>query len=1033
MDLYNLPMAPRKKTLSSAGPTQSSSANRVYFELLSEHLGVDSKGSWQQSKGTSPKRKLKRPGQRSGQSNKESKTEAGTKEKLPASSHSGATPPSSSKVFIPRSKLSSDEEELDSESGDEFDDADFEDVEIRPVAAPQISDSVTVTIRPTRKRKPKLRMVSNEERKLRRQIHLTHLVSMLAYGRMITKWINNTQLKLQYASQVPKNVYTELHPSLRNKDWSSTIKSRYFLDGLRHLMELWAKKFRITSSTGIFKMGWNEIENKAELDEIKKKNGTDLSKESLLYNLAHYSGNRDHGAQGFVTLLRSVQVHSRLVFSIQPPDFTIASFANKDEPSSESDLDEPKRKSTKKTKTPPKKSNVARIPKFSSPNNKSVLQKIINSHNRTHNVQEDRSYHLERLLKSNPYLSPYPVFWAEAWNPYAKKWIAVDPVNFRIIEDIFRVSKLEPPMSDQRNNLLYAIAFDKNGFVKDVTRRYAEHLNSRTRRKRITRDKSGYADFNRILDAFSSKKAPTQAELAEEEYFVQRNVKEGMPSNIGDFRNHPVYCIESQLRSNEILYPKEPCGYVSQKSGGRTVASIPVYPRKDVQELRSAKGWFHQGRLIKMGERNLRVKQKPKRKRYAGFSFKEDETNNQEDEEENIVRLYAFFQTELYKPEPVKNGIVPKNAYGNLDVYTDSMIPEGGALVTLKFAIQAAKLLGIDYSPAVVGFDFGRKSSSKPKVGGVVVAKEFEEAVLLVNDHLKEVDIERQKKQAANKALKAWNLVFAKLRIVERLNREHGVIESEAPDLSEESEDDSYQEPIGEGGFLPVDMNQDTLRRDDMARQKAKRDARKAQLDLERLSSSEDEDFGGGYLMEGNGGDRSDDGGDAAEGDEGGGFFVADKLVDEQRNDLNDFNETKDNNDESEDMEGGFILEENSPEIVTTNQEKPVVQSKERISEDIDDDYVYNPYEETRELETASTKQPSNEKTERDMVERTELDTNDTPMNESEEVQNDPDKSENDKPLRTSLSSSLSFREYEISAPHNESDEDYQFEYSDIE
>ena len=39
--------------------------------------------------------------------------------------------------------------------------------------------------------------------------------------------------------------------------------------------------------------------------------------------------------------------------------------------------------------------------------------------------------------------------------------------------------------------------------------------------------------------------------------------------------------------------------------------------------------------------------------------------------------LYAAHQVELYRPAPIENGIIPKNAYGNIDLFVDTMIPDG--------------------------------------------------------------------------------------------------------------------------------------------------------------------------------------------------------------------------------------------------------------------------------------------------------------------------------------------------------------------
>jgi len=39
--------------------------------------------------------------------------------------------------------------------------------------------------------------------------------------------------------------------------------------------------------------------------------------------------------------------------------------------------------------------------------------------------------------------------------------------------------------------------------------------------------------------------------------------------------------------------------------------------------------------------------------------------------------LYAEHQVELYLAPPIENGVIPKNGYGNIDLFVDSMLPLG--------------------------------------------------------------------------------------------------------------------------------------------------------------------------------------------------------------------------------------------------------------------------------------------------------------------------------------------------------------------
>ncbi|KAI9872953.1 MAG: hypothetical protein M1823_008037, partial [Watsoniomyces obsoletus] len=102
-----------------------------------------------------------------------------------------------------------------------------------------------------------------------------------------------------------------------------------------------------------------------------------------------------------------------------------------------------------------------------------------------------------------------------------------------------------------------------------------------------------------------------------------------------------------------------------------------------------------------------------------------------EDIESAGMALYADFQTELYIPPPVMNGGIPRNKFGNLDVYVESMIPAGAIHVRHPLAAKAAQVLGINFADAVTGFEFkGRQGTAV--VNGVVVSEDQRVAMVAV-------------------------------------------------------------------------------------------------------------------------------------------------------------------------------------------------------------------------------------------------------------------------------------------------------------
>ena len=289
---------------------------------------------------------------------------------------------------------------------------------------------------------------------------------------------------------------------------------------------------------------------------------------------------------------------------------------------------------------------------------------------------------------------------------------------------------------------------------------------------------------------------------------ILRNQAEEIPSSIQDFRGHPIYVLERHLRQNEVLEPCEPCGYLAikkagfkkkkNKATGAIVSTAPlekIYKRSNVKFVRSARGWYQMGRVLKPGaqpKKHVIRKKTPANTNFNSRSNrKTDEDDNDYDnyleEEDESTGLYSLEQTDLYVPPPIVDGKVTRNAYGNIDVYVPSMIPEGGVLLRYPHIAIAAKMVGIDYANAVTGFDFGSKGGKKgggrgsaaARIDGIVIAKEYEEAVRLVYDQMTQEQEEEDRELAIAKALMMWRRYVTALRIKARLERDHGKIQEQ--------------------------------------------------------------------------------------------------------------------------------------------------------------------------------------------------------------------------------------------------------------
>ncbi|KAK9450266.1 uncharacterized protein V1518DRAFT_426170 [Limtongia smithiae] len=735
----------------------------------------------------------------------------------------------------------SEDEGVDAEQ-EEDEDSEWDTVEIGAQAEAEMTYSsveeepkaVEFTIGDSgRPKTTRTRKITREDRDARLASHMLHIICLLCHGSLRSKWCNDTSLKESILKSVPASIEDELNPEPGRPVQQRTRK---FLDGLRHLMDFWNRRFRITY-TGMSKKSWEDA------DAIKKDKNLEPPMElsGFRHALGRLEGSRDLGAQGYCALLRALGVRTRLVFSLQPVSFSVSSKSHTPKPSRASSAilvaDPDDTRASSASETPKRPPIRLRKPRFSA----SKLAYTSTDHDKPEIAE-----------------SPYPVFWIEAWDSAGLQWVSVDPMVLKLIEIAKSKSKFEPPQSELGNVMSYVIAFDKRGRAKDVTRRYAQHFNGKTRKLRITNEPAGQIWYDRVMLAFKPPYT-TDIEQMEDAALLKRELAEDLPNNIQDFRGHPIFVLERHLRQNEIIHPKVPCGTIAV---GRSKKSETeqIYRRRDLQTLRSAMQWYKIGRQVKVGEQPMKhIKRRtlPKTK-----SLLLDSDNEEDEEGSGEMALYAEFQTELYLPPAVVNGRLPRNDYGNLDVFVPSMVPAGAVHLGYRGIANAARVLGIDYVDAICGFDFQHRKAT-PRVNGIVVAAECEEAVMAVYGAMQEQAAYEEDLRRQDIALQRWRRYLLALRVKERvalnpafrhMTRETFTEEDNGAtatsQLSKKTADTDVKEGDDDsGGFL-----------------------------LEEVDGG---DEAGGFLPDDTGGgDGSDDisgGGFMSDGDVGGGFLSEDE------------------------------------------------------------------------------------------------------------------------------------------------------------
>ncbi|KAI8994160.1 hypothetical protein BD414DRAFT_481596 [Trametes punicea] len=369
-----------------------------------------------------------------------------------------------------------------------------------------------------------------------------------------------------------------------------------------------------------------------------------------------------------------------------------------------------------------------------------------------------------------------PVFWTEVFSRADARWLPVDPV--RVI--VNRRKAFDPTPNpnapnakvDRRrplrveNRMVYVLAFEEDGYARDVTPRYAREYGAKV--SKAQQGGKGRREWWERILRIVQRPYRLQRDDIEDEELQANQLTEGMPTSIAGFKDHPLYILERHLKREEVVDPPTELGRFRGE---------PVYPRVNVLQLKTAENWMRQGRKVREGAQPLKwVKQRAvtvnkkraiemaladQRERAASASGsisasktpRAGEGGDAGEElelswdagggstpgegfasEEGMMQgLYAEHQTEIYRPPPVIDGKIPKNEFGNIDLYVPSMLPAGAVHVPFKGTAKLARQLGFDYAEAVTGFEF-KKRRAFPVITGVVVAAENEAALIEVRD-----------------------------------------------------------------------------------------------------------------------------------------------------------------------------------------------------------------------------------------------------------------------------------------------------------
>ncbi|CAG8445957.1 14453_t:CDS:10 [Acaulospora morrowiae] len=619
--------------------------------------------------------------------------------------------------------------------------------------------TITITFKaPKVEYKP--RGITKIERTIRHNIHKTHLLTLLANGMIRNEWCNDQLTQAMACSLIERDMLALFDKALKPNDSS---RGHLLITALQELCDWW-KKYFIISKPGICSREYHEFGTKGLVEDDEKFPDSLKSIKSFRKSLKVGEGSRDTSAQLFVALLRSFGISARLVCSLQAVSFR---FARKNNSCGVGSTDQDRNNKSKK-----QSSSSKRKERDDDDYNPFIKKQAVysrKSRNVSNSVQP-KSFPRHYVHDPN---SP-PIFWCEVYFAVHQKWLCVDPIR----AFVNRPKAMEPSSTDKNNVMAYVVAFEQDGYIKDVTRRYTAQWGAKTRKLRIPSTKDGYNWWDETL-AYFSRPYEREQDLFEDANLLSMETSERMPTTISAFHNHPLYALERHLKKFEIIIPKQPIL-------GR-IRGEPIYPRRNVKQLHTAETWLREGRQVMEGQQPIKhVKSRiytMAKRRAANMA----ELFNEEPPESG---LYGEWQTELYKPDPVVNGKVPKNHYGNVNLFKPSMCPPGGVHLPYNGIGRIAKKFGIDYGEAVVGFDF-QSQRCVPVAKGVVVPEEHAEMLLEAwQEHCRNVEATNEAKRL-KEIYDSWRKLILGVQIRQRLKDDYGEKFEEIIPLEDEEEEEN--------------------------------------------------------------------------------------------------------------------------------------------------------------------------------------------------------------------------------------------------
>lgn len=369
----------------------------------------------------------------------------------------------------------------------------------------------------------------------------------------------------------------------------------------------------------------------------------------------------------------------------------------------------------------------------------------------------------------DPKKSSFKHYWLEVYLEEEKTWISVDPFDLKLTNS---TSSHFEKRFDKK--VLYVCGFDQDQRVKDVTKRYATDWEISTRLERISHLEEKKLWYERML--LHLQPIDAALDIEEEQELKKMRLEKELPQTVSEFKDHPLYVLKRHLLKFQSIYPEKAVDVGKFRDEG-------IYLRDNQVTLHSRQTWLKYARVVKPFEKAYKIV----KGRLKQSEYKQGMRENPD------LDLYGFWQTKMYEPPFAENGRVPRNEFGNVELFQPCMLPIG--CVHIKGCPnlnRVCRKLNIDCVAAVIGFD-AHGGFSHAVMDGWVICQEHEEAVMAAYEVQEVESAKKLIEKNEERILNNWKKLIRGVLIRERLKIKYN---NKITTKVHQSLDDEHEEKI---------------------------------------------------------------------------------------------------------------------------------------------------------------------------------------------------------------------------------------------